>query len=65
MSPWTYIGLFLKYFPEIKKFLESAYSLGKEGITDIQINTIHKKIDKAMENKDAQSSAAELDDIFR
>ena len=65
MGFWTYLGLFLKYFPEIKRFLESAYKLGKEGATKIEIKVIHKKIDKAMENKDAQSSAAELNDIFK
>lgn len=65
MGFWTYLGLFLKHFSEIKKFLESAYKLGKEGITDIQIKTIHKKIDNAMENEDAQSSAADLDNAFR
>lgn len=65
MGFWAGFKIVVKYLPEFIGLIKTLYNASKDGINEIVIKNMFKKIDKAFKNADPQDSARQLNDIFR
>jgi hypothetical protein len=60
-----YIGIVLKFLPELIGFIKAISSMLDRGVTEIEIKARVRAIDNAFSNPDRVQAAKELQDAIR